>query len=117
MLAERGVALEVIRALAGHVDVRTTQIYVNITDQRKTDGIAALERTTRPLAAWLTVRRPLDAASLSGSGQDRRSTVRRPCVLTSGRAVACCSPRLRDPWRAPLRPKLIPGITAAATCD
>jgi integrase/recombinase XerD len=51
MLAERGVALEVIRALAGHVDVRTTQVYVDVTDQRKADGIAALERTAHPLAA------------------------------------------------------------------
>ena len=44
MLAERGVALEVIRALAGHIDIRTTQIYVDVADQRKADGIAALER-------------------------------------------------------------------------
>jgi integrase/recombinase XerD len=51
MLAERGVALEVIRALAGHVDIRTTQIYVDVTDQRKADGIAALERTRHPLVA------------------------------------------------------------------
>jgi site-specific recombinase XerD len=51
MLAERGVALEVIRALAGHVDIRTTQIYVDVTDQRKAAGIGALERTRHPLAA------------------------------------------------------------------
>jgi integrase/recombinase XerD len=51
MLAERGVAIEVIRALAGHVDIRTTQIYVDVTDQRKADGIAALEQTRHPLAA------------------------------------------------------------------
>jgi integrase/recombinase XerD len=51
MLAERGVALEVIRALAGHVDIRTTQIYVDVTDQRKAAGIVALERTRHPLAA------------------------------------------------------------------
>jgi len=51
MLAERGVAMEVIRALAGHVDIRTTQIYVDVTDQRKADGIAALERGRHPLAA------------------------------------------------------------------
>lgn len=51
MLAERGVALEVIRALAGHVDIRTTQIYVEVTDQRKADGIAALEHVPHPLAA------------------------------------------------------------------
>jgi site-specific recombinase XerD len=50
MLAERGVALDVIRELAGHVDVRTTQIYVDVTDQRKNDGIAALERRSHPLA-------------------------------------------------------------------
>jgi integrase/recombinase XerD len=54
MLAERGVAMEVIRALAGHVDIRTTQIYVDVTDQRKNDGIAALERTPHPLAANTT---------------------------------------------------------------
>jgi integrase/recombinase XerD len=51
MLAERGVALEVVRALAGHIDIRTTQIYVDVTDQRKSDGIAALEQTRHPLAA------------------------------------------------------------------
>jgi integrase/recombinase XerD len=50
MLAERGVALEVIRALAGHIDVRTTQIYVDVTDERKAAGIAELERTRQPLA-------------------------------------------------------------------
>jgi integrase/recombinase XerD len=50
MLAERGVALDVIRALAGHIDIRTTQIYVDVTDQRKADGIAALERSLHPLA-------------------------------------------------------------------
>ncbi len=51
MLAVRGVALEVIRELAGHVDVRTTQISVDVTDQRKADGIAALEHVPHPLAA------------------------------------------------------------------
>ena len=51
MLAERGVAMEVIRALAGHVDIRTTQIYVDVSEHRKADGIAALERTRHPLAA------------------------------------------------------------------
>ena len=50
MLAERRVAMEVIRALAGHVDIRTTQIYVDVTDPRKADGIAALEQVLHPLA-------------------------------------------------------------------
>jgi integrase/recombinase XerD len=50
ILAERGVALEVIRALAGHVDVRTTQIYVDVSDERKVEGIAALEHAPHPLA-------------------------------------------------------------------
>ena len=50
MLAERGVAMEVIRALAGHVDIRTTQIYVDVTDERKSAGIAVLERAPHPLA-------------------------------------------------------------------
>ena len=49
MLAERGVALEVIRELAGHVDARTTQIYVDVTDQRKDDGISRLEGKRHPL--------------------------------------------------------------------
>jgi site-specific recombinase XerD len=48
MLAERGVAMEVIRALAGHIDIRTTQIDVDVTDQRKADGIAVLERARHP---------------------------------------------------------------------
>jgi integrase len=51
MLAERGVALEVIGALAGHVNVRTTQIYVGVSGQRKADGISALKRICHPLAA------------------------------------------------------------------
>jgi len=36
------------RELAGHVDIRTTQIYVDVTDQRKADGITALEQATHP---------------------------------------------------------------------
>jgi site-specific recombinase XerD len=32
MLAERGVALEVIRVLAGHIDIRTTQITSTLTE-------------------------------------------------------------------------------------
>jgi integrase len=40
---------DVIRVLAGHVDIRTTQIYVDVTDKRKADGIAALERVPHPL--------------------------------------------------------------------
>jgi site-specific recombinase XerD len=51
MLAERGVTMEVIWALAGHVDIRTTQIYVDVTDQRKAAGIAALEHTAHLLTA------------------------------------------------------------------
>jgi hypothetical protein len=46
---ERGVALEVIRSLAGHVDVRTTQIYVDVTDQRKADGSP---RSSAPRTHW-----------------------------------------------------------------
>ena len=51
MLAERDVALEVIAELAGHVDVRTTRIYVAVSDERKARGIRALERSPHPLAA------------------------------------------------------------------
>ena len=53
MLAERGVALEVIAELAGHADVRTTQVYVAVSDARKQRGIAVLERASDPFAgAW-----------------------------------------------------------------
>jgi hypothetical protein len=34
--------------LAGHVDVRATQIYVDVTDQRKADGIARARTTAAP---------------------------------------------------------------------
>lgn len=56
MLAERGVAPEVIRALAGHADISTTQIYVDVTNQRKADGIAALKRTPHPVGGCATNR-------------------------------------------------------------
>ncbi|MDX6680651.1 MAG: Phage integrase family [Solirubrobacteraceae bacterium] len=49
MLAERDVALEV-RELAGHVRVRTTQTYAEVSDQRKNEGIAALEHIPHPLS-------------------------------------------------------------------
>jgi hypothetical protein len=86
MLAERGVALEVIRALAGHVDVRMTQIYVDVRDRRKADGIAALGPTGHP---WLRSR-------LSGSsGQrghrsrsSRRGVLRRRTQRPSGKPRA-----------------------------
>jgi site-specific recombinase XerD len=50
MLAERGVALVIIRALAGHVDFRTTRTYVVI-NRRKAESIAGLERHHHPLTA------------------------------------------------------------------
>jgi site-specific recombinase XerD len=50
LLAQRGVALQVIKALAGHVDIRTTEIYLDVTEQRTADGIVALERAPHPLA-------------------------------------------------------------------
>ncbi|MEA2495259.1 MAG: integrase/recombinase XerD, partial [Thermoleophilaceae bacterium] len=51
MLAERGVALQVIKALAGHSDIRTTEIYLDVTEQRKADGIAERKRSPHPRAA------------------------------------------------------------------
>jgi site-specific recombinase XerD len=42
LLAEAGVALEVIAELAGHADLRTTRLYVHVTDQRRR---AAIRRT------------------------------------------------------------------------
>jgi site-specific recombinase XerD len=51
MLAERGVALEVISALAGHADIRTTQVCVDVSARRKAKAIAALEPTADPFCA------------------------------------------------------------------
>jgi integrase/recombinase XerD len=39
-LVQRGVALQLIKALAGHSDIRTTQIYLDATDQRTLEGTA-----------------------------------------------------------------------------
>jgi integrase/recombinase XerD len=39
-LAQRGVALQVLKALAGHSDIRTTQTYIDASDQRTPEGIA-----------------------------------------------------------------------------
>lgn len=46
-----GAVGDLVAAAAGHVDIRTTQIYVYVTDQRKVAGIVALERALHPLAA------------------------------------------------------------------
>jgi len=51
MLAERGVAMEVIRALAGHIDIRTTQIYVDVTDLRA----GRRHVSSSPPSDWLLV--------------------------------------------------------------
>ena len=50
LLAERDVALEVIAELAGHKDLRTTRIYVAVSDERKARGIRTLEQAPHPLA-------------------------------------------------------------------
>jgi integrase/recombinase XerD len=51
LLAQRGVALQVIKELAGHVDIRTTEIYLDVTEQRKADDSAARKRSPHPRAA------------------------------------------------------------------
>ena len=49
LLAERGVPIEVIRDLAGHANIRTTQKYIHVTDQRRRQAIARLEAAKHPL--------------------------------------------------------------------
>ena len=49
LLAERDVPIEVIRDLAGHVNIRTTQKYIHVTDQRRRQAIARLEAAKHPL--------------------------------------------------------------------
>jgi site-specific recombinase XerD len=48
-LAEHDVAIDVIRDLAGHASIRTTQKYVHVTDQRRGQAIARLETRRHPL--------------------------------------------------------------------
>lgn len=68
MLAERGVAMEVIRALAGHVDIPTTQIYVDVTDERKADGTAPLEHVASVRPATGGTGPPLGSRSAQPRG-------------------------------------------------
>jgi integrase len=49
LLAEHDVAIDVIRDLAGHASIRTTQKYIHVTDQRRGRAIARLERRRHPL--------------------------------------------------------------------
>jgi site-specific recombinase XerD len=49
LLAERGVSIDVIRDLAGHASIRTTQKYIHVTDQRRVQAIARLETRRHPL--------------------------------------------------------------------
>lgn len=45
-LAEKGVAIDVIRDLARHRDIRTTQRYIHVTDQRRAEAIAGTFSTS-----------------------------------------------------------------------
>lgn len=49
LLAEHDVAIDVIRDLAGHASIRTTQKYIHVTDQRRGQAIARLEMRRHPL--------------------------------------------------------------------
>jgi integrase/recombinase XerD len=49
LLAEHDVPIDVIRDLAGHVSIRTTQKYIHVTDQRRGQAIARLETRRHPL--------------------------------------------------------------------
>ena len=49
LLAEHDVPIDVIRDLAGHASIRTTQKYIHVTDQRRGQAIARLGRRKHPL--------------------------------------------------------------------
>ena len=49
-LANAGVAIDVIRELAGHADIRTTTIYTDVHDDRLEDAIEHAQRQRRGLA-------------------------------------------------------------------
>ena len=65
-LANAGVAIDVIRELAGHADIRTTTIYTDVHDDRLEDAIEHAERQRRGLASR--------AASQARSSADRRGS-------------------------------------------
>ncbi|MEJ7784936.1 MAG: tyrosine-type recombinase/integrase, partial [Solirubrobacteraceae bacterium] len=48
-LADAGVAIDVIRELAGHADIRTTTIYTAVHDDRLEDAIATAAGRRRGL--------------------------------------------------------------------
>ncbi len=48
-LADAGVAIDVIRELAGHADIRTTTIYTAVHDDRLEDAITHAARQRRGL--------------------------------------------------------------------
>jgi integrase/recombinase XerD len=60
LLAERGVALEVIAELAGHADVRTTRAYVSVAERRLEAAIA--DTFDRGRSGLARARRPSRAA-------------------------------------------------------
>jgi integrase/recombinase XerD len=49
ILAERKVAIEVIKDVAGHADIRTTERYTHVSDQRRDEAIDALDRARTTL--------------------------------------------------------------------
>ena len=50
-LAEAGIAIEVIKDLAGHKDIRTTMRYVDVSDKRQQQAIESLHKSRQGLAA------------------------------------------------------------------
>lgn len=49
LLAEHDVPIDVIRDVAGHASIRATQKYIRVTDHRRGQAIARLERRKHPL--------------------------------------------------------------------
>ncbi len=65
-LANAGVAIDVIRELAGHADIRTTTIYIDVHDDRLEDAIEDAARQRHGLGQR--------AASRARSSADRRGS-------------------------------------------
>lgn len=95
---ERDVTLEVISALAGHVDVRTTQIYVDVTNARK----AGASRRSTPRASVGGMR--FDASHPGGAVVTTGEARVRKFQLTdrdwlSYDSKACSPPSVREQLR------------------
>ena len=94
LLAERGVALEVIAELAGHADVRTTRAYVSVAQRRCADAIEVAFTRGAP-----ALRRPADRPEPVGGRRPGRHGPTGACLLNAGRPASSFRRWSLDCWQ------------------